>query len=260
MPEQRAVPLRGRLDLATLAGIGLAVAGIVGGQLLEGGRPTSLMQGASFCIVFFGTVGAVLAQTQLATFRAGLKLGWWAMVAPARAPQRVVADVTRWAAAARKSGVLSLESAAGAADPFTRRGLELVADGRTADELRDVLETEISAYEDKLRQAARIWDAAGGYAPTIGILGAVIGLIQVMENLSDPSRLGAGIAVAFVATVYGVALANLFFLPIANKVRGLIAECVREREMVIEGLAAIADGVNPRMIARRLRGYLAQEA
>ncbi len=247
---------RGGLDPATVGGLLLAAAGILGGQWLEGGRPGALVQGAGFCIVFFGTVGAVLTQTRLAVFGAGLKLGWWAVVTPPAARNHIVLDVTRWAESARKAGVLKLEAAANAAEPFARRGLELLIDGRTPEEIREIMETEINAYEDRLRQAARIWDAAGGYAPTIGILGAVIGLIQVMENLTEPSRLGAGIAVAFVSTVYGVAMANLLFLPVGNKVRTLIAELVREREMLVEGLAAIAEGVHPRLITRRLRGYL----
>ncbi|HUO44444.1 MAG TPA: flagellar motor protein [Burkholderiales bacterium] len=245
-----------RLDPSTFAGLGLALAGIIGGQLLEGGNPASLVQGAGFCIVFLGTIGAVLAQTRLSTFVDGVKLGWWTLSVPAVEPQRTMRDVTRWAEIVRKEGLLKLEGELRpTVEPFTRRGLELLIDGGSPDDLRDIMALEIAAYEERLRQAARIWDAAGGYAPTIGILGAVLGLIQVMQNLSDPSRLGAGIAVAFVSTIYGVALANLLFLPIANKVRALIAERVRLHEMLVEGLAAIANGDHPRLITRRLQGY-----
>jgi len=247
-----------RADPSTFAGLGLALAGIIGGQLLEGGDPASLVQGAGFCIVFLGTVGAVLTQTRLPTFLEGVKLGWWAMFAPAFEPRRAMLDVARWAEIVRKQGLLKLEGELRpATEPFTRHGLELLIDGGSPEELRDIMAVEVAAYEERLRQAARIWDAAGGYAPTIGILGAVLGLIQVMQNLSDPSRLGAGIAVAFVSTIYGVALANLLFLPVANKVRALIAERVRLHEMVVEGLAAIANGDHPRLIARRLQGFFA---
>ena len=141
-------------------------------------------------------------------------------------------------------------------DPFERKGLQLLVDGAEPNVLREALELEINAFEARYRAAARVWEAAGGYAPTVGILGAVMGLIQVMENLTDPARLGAGIAVAFVATIYGVGLANLVFLPIANKIKALVARDVSMREMLIEGLVGIANGENPRSIEIRLQGYL----
>ena len=121
---------------------------------------------------------------------------------------------------------------------------------------RQVLEVEINTYEDELKLSARIWEAAGGYSPTIGILGAVLGLIHVMENLSDPSKLGAGIAVAFVATIYGVGLANLVFLPMANKLKAHINRLIVQREMIVDGLVGIANGDNPRIIESRLQGYI----
>jgi chemotaxis protein MotA len=141
-------------------------------------------------------------------------------------------------------------------DPFQKGALQLLVDGADADKLRETLEVQISNFETVERQAARVWEAAGGYAPTLGILGAVIGLIHVMENLSDPSRLGAGIAVAFVATIYGVGLANLVFLPIANKIKFTIARRVTEREIICDGLIGIAHGDNPRIIEARLKGYV----
>ena len=147
---------------------------------------------------------------------------------------------------------------AGQADPFARKGLQLLVDGIEPARLRDVLEVEIDAFETSLKQAARVWESAGGYSPTIGIIGAVMGLIHVMENLTDPAKLGGGIAVAFVATIYGVGAANLIFLPIAKKLMAIIARLVTVREMMVDGFVGIANGENPRIIENRLQGYLLQ--
>ncbi len=141
-------------------------------------------------------------------------------------------------------------------DPFMRKGLQLLVDGVEPERLREVLEVEIGAYEEQMKLAAKIWESAGGYSPTIGIIGAVMGLIHVMENLSDPSKLGAGIAVAFVATIYGVGAANLIFLPIAKKLLANIARLVALREMFVDGLVGIANGDNPRIIESRMQGYI----
>ena len=141
-------------------------------------------------------------------------------------------------------------------DEFTRKGLQLLVDGAEPERLREVLEVEINTFEDEMKLSAKIWEAAGGYSPTIGILGAVMGLIHVMENLSEPSKLGAGIAVAFVATIYGVGLANLVFLPMANKLKAHIGRLVVQREMMVDGLVGIANGDNPRIIESRLKGYI----
>ena len=134
--------------------------------------------------------------------------------------------------------------------------MQLLVDGAVPERLREVLEVQISTFEEEMKLSARIWEAAGGYAPTIGILGAVMGLIHVMENLSDPSKLGAGIAVAFVATIYGVGLANLVFLPMSNKLKAHINRLVVQREMIVDGLVGIANGDNPRIIESRLQGYI----
>jgi chemotaxis protein MotA len=157
----------------------------------------------------------------------------------------------------RREGLLALDPIVNELkDEFTRKGLQLVVDGAEPDRLREVMEVEISTYEQEMKLSARIWEAAGGYSPTIGILGAVMGLIQVMENLSDPSKLGAGIAVAFVATIYGVGLANLVYLPMANKLKAHINRLIVQREMIVDGLVGIANGDNPRIIESRLRGYI----
>jgi len=173
------------------------------------------------------------------------------------APQRLIEQMALWSHIARKEGLLALEAqVALLADPFMKKGLQLLVDGAEPDRLRDLLEIEIVAYEDQMKLAARVWEAAGGYAPTIGILGAVMGLIQVMENLSDPSKLGAGIAVAFVATIYGVGSANLVFLPVGKKLMANISRLVAMRDMFVDGLVGIANGDNPRIIESRLQGYV----
>lgn len=160
---------------------------------------------------------------------------------------------------ARRGGLLALEPQLGAAGgTYERKGLQLLIDGAEPQVLREILERDIDTFDESHRIAAKIWESAGGYAPTVGILGAVLGLIHVMENLSDPSKLGAGIAVAFVATVYGVGSANLLFLPLAGKLKAVIGREVKRREMLIDGLVAIANGDNPRVIEGRLSGYLAE--
>lgn len=248
------------MDFSSLIGIAIALTGIIGGQLLEGGYLGSLLQSAAFLIVLCGTVGAVIVQSPARVFLRGVRMAKWIVLPPVFAPQRVIAEVLRWSLSARKEGLLSLEQhAQAAADGFARKGLQMLVDGAEPEKLRDAMEVEIITYEEYHRQAARIWEAAGGYAPTIGILGAVLGLIHVMENLSDPARLGSGIAVAFVATIYGVGLANLVFLPVANKLKVLIARQVLVREILVDGLVSIASGENPRMIENRLLGYVTDQ-
>lgn len=248
------------MDFSSIIGISIALAGIVGGQLLEGGYAGSLLQSAAFVIVFGGTAGAVMAQSPARVFARGVRMAKWIVLPPDFAPRRMIAEILRWSLAARKEGLLALEQQANlAADPFARKGLQLLIDGAEPEKLREAMEVEIISFEEYHRQAARIWEAAGGYAPTIGILGAVLGLIHVMENLSDPARLGSGIAVAFVATIYGVGLANLVFLPVAHKLKALIAQQVLVREMLVDGLVSIANGENPRMIENRLQGYVSDQ-
>ena len=245
------------MDPNSLIGLLVALAGIVGGQALEGGRLGSLFQFTAFVIVFAGTVGAVLVQSPMPTFMTGLRLVRWVFRSPVFDRAALVAQLTQWSQLARREGLLGLEKFVdGVPDRFLRRGLQMVVDGIEPERMRVALEVEIDTLETVQRDAARIWESAGGYAPTIGILGAVLGLIHVMENLSDPSKLGGGIAVAFVATIYGVALANLVFLPIAGKLKLHIAAQVRFREIMTDGLVGIANGENPRIIESRLAGYL----
>lgn len=245
------------MDSLSLFGIGLALAAIAGGQLIEGGALGSLLQGAAFLIVVGGTLGAVMLQNPLPIFLQGLKMGRWIFVSPALDSNAIITQITEWAVAARKEGVLALENRLPEVrDAFARNGLQMLVDGFEPDKIKAAMETEISAFEARQGAAARIWESAGGYAPTIGILGAVLGLIHVMENLTDPAKLGGGIAVAFVATIYGVASANLIFLPVAGKLRTLIHQLVTQRELVVDGLLGIANGENPKLIEMRLQGYL----
>ncbi|MFU2488476.1 flagellar motor protein [Thauera sp. WH-1] len=245
------------MDKISLVGLTLGIAAIVIGQVLEGGHISSLVQPTAFLIVVGGTLGAVMLQSPLRTFVDGMRMARWVFVPPAMNSQGVIDQVENWSHVARKEGLLTLENQIDALpDPFMRKGLQLLVDGVEPNRLREVLEVEIGVWENQMRQSARIWEAAGGYAPTIGILGAVMGLIHVMENLSDPSRLGAGIAVAFVATIYGVGFANLVFLPIAKKLAAHIITLTTQREMFVDGLVGIANGDNPRIIASRMQGYV----
>ena len=245
------------MDKTSLVGLTLGIAAIVVGQVLEGGHLSSLFQPTAFLIVVGGTLGAVMLQSPLRTFVDGMRMGRWVFVPPVVSHETIIDQVASWSAVARKEGLLTLENQIDALpDPFMRKGLQLLVDGVEPNRLREVLEVEINVWEEQMRQAARIWEAAGGYAPTIGILGAVMGLIHVMENLSDPSRLGAGIAVAFVATIYGVGFANLVFLPIAKKLAAHILTLTNQREMFVDGLVGIANGDNPRIIASRMQGYV----
>lgn len=245
------------MDVISLLGLVLGVSAIVVGQLLEGGHIGSLLQPTAFFIVIGGTVGAVMLQSPVSVFFAGMRMVKWVFAPPVLAPRRLIEQTAQWSQIARKEGLLALEAQVETlSDPFMRKGLQLLVDGAEPDRLRDVLDVEINSFENKMKMGARIWESAGGYAPTIGILGAVLGLIQVMENLSDPSKLGAGIAVAFVATIYGVGSANLIFLPISKKLMANISRMVLIREMFVDGLVGIANGDNPRVIESRLQGYI----
>ena len=245
------------MDWGSVAGLLLALIGVLVGQLLEGGRVGSLVQPAAFAIVMIGTMGAVLLQSGLANFKRGIRMARSAFILPVDESQQLMHDVTMWSATARREGLLSLERYLDAqTDPFIEKGLRLVVDGIEPYRLRETLEIAITSYETRQRQAVKVWEAAGGYAPTIGILGAVLGLIHVMENLSDPARLGSGIAVAFVATIYGVGFANLVFLPIGGKLKAMVAREVMRREMLADAFGCIASGDNPRLIEERMATYL----
>ena len=247
------------MDWASIVGVVIALAGLLLGHSMDGGKFASLVQPAAFSIVVVGTFGAVLLQNESATFMRGVRMLRWVFRPPPSRRTSLAREITAWSSHARRDGLLSLEQyMQGTNDKFIQKGLRLVIDGIHPDKLRGILEIELTAYEFSQRQAAKIWESAAGYAPTIGILGAVLGLIHVMENLSDPSRLGSGIAVAFVSTVYGVGLANLFFYPIGNKLKGIVAETVTQYEILTEVFHDIASGDHSRVVEERVASLLSR--
>jgi chemotaxis protein MotA len=243
-------------DLASLGGLALALAGIIGGLLLEKGSISDVAQGTAAMIVLGGTFGAVLVTTPMAiVVRAFKGLGAVFFERSDRVPETIEALI-QYAGKARKHGIVSLESeAATIADPFLRKALNLAVDGTDLQELRKMMEIDIALSEHAAESEARVWEAAGGYAPTIGIIGAVMGLIQVMKHLEDIKEVGHGIAVAFVATVYGVGLANIFFLPAANKLKARMRTASLRKDMVLEGVIGIVEGLNPTLIRMKLEAY-----
>jgi chemotaxis protein MotA len=245
------------MDILTIAGIVLALGAILGGQVLEGGHIGSIMQVTAFLIVMGGTIGAVMVNYPMAIFMKGMantKMVFFNVHVDSKA---MIAQIVELATLSRKQGLLALEGKLkGLTDPFLMKGLQLVIDGTEAKAIREILEIEVEQFEETNNLSGKVWESLGGFAPTIGILGAVLGLIHVMENLSDPSKLGSGIATAFVATIYGVGAANLFFLPIGGKIKLKTIELVLARQLIIEGLVSLAQAENPKMIEEKLSGYL----
>lgn len=244
------------MDWASVAGLALALAGILVGHTLDGGKFASLIQPAAFAIVVVGTFGAVLLQSERRSFLLGVRMLRWVFFPPKSGREPLAREIALWSLTARRDGLLSLEQYMGTKDKFIQKGLRLVVDGIQPEKLRNLLENDINAYEFSQRQAARIWESAAGYAPTIGIIGAVLGLIHVMENLSDPSRLGSGIAVAFVSTVYGVGLANLFFYPVGNKLKAIVSDKVAQYEILAEVFHDLATGDHTRVVDERVASLL----
>ncbi len=245
------------MDILSLLGIIIGFGAIIGGQYLEGGHIDSILNAVALMIVLGGTLGAVMLQTSLKTFLDALKMMSWVFVPPKLSTEELLEKILEWNQIARREGLFKLESLAELEeDPFIEKGLQLISDGGTPEMIREILENDLDIQEAKEIQAAKVYEAMGGYSPTIGIIGAVLGLIHVMRNLAEPSSLGSGIAVAFVATIYGVGLANLLFLPIANKLRAAIERRTSYYIMLIEGLIKVADGENPRIIESHLQVYL----
>ena len=244
------------MDITTIAGVVVAIGFILLGQLLEGGHVGSIVQGTAALIVFGGTIGAVLVSFPLKDFVRGLKLAVMALRDKKNDLDQIVQQIVELAGVARRDGVLALEQRLPALeDDFLRRAVGFIVDGVDAAVTRDALETEIMHHYEQDTLAAKVFESAGGYAPTIGILGAVLGLIHVMENLNDPSKLGGGIATAFVATVYGVGSANILFLPIATKVKRKLALEKERRILIAEGVLSIQAGLNPRVLEEKIRAY-----
>ncbi|MDX1914542.1 MAG: flagellar motor protein [Methylophilus sp.] len=245
------------MDWSSLIGLLVALLAILIGQSIEGGHISSLIQPAAFIIVMFGTFGAVLVQSNMANFKAGILMLRNVFITPIDDRIELAKRVNQWSIYARKEGIFMLENyLKRETEPFIRKGLQLMIDGTPPDRIREICAIDVHFYEVHQRNAAKIWSAAGGYAPTIGILGAVLGLIHVMENLTDPTRLGGGIAIAFVATIYGVGLANLVFIPVANKLKNIISHEMMRREMLINAWVSIARGDHPKIVEERLQSYL----
>jgi len=232
------------------------MAGIIGGLILEKGSLQDVAQGTAAMIVLGGTFGAVLVTTPMAiVLRAFRGLGA-VFFERAGETAATIDRLIQYATKARKQGIVSLETdAASIGDPFMRKALSLAVDGTDLQELRKMMEIDIALAEHTAEAEAKVWDAAGGYAPTIGIIGAVMGLIQVMKHLEDIKEVGHGIAVAFVATVYGVGSANIFFLPAAAKLRTRMHEASLHKDMILEGIIGIVEGLNPTLIRLKLDAY-----
>lgn len=251
---------KGTVDVASILGLILAALAILGGQALEGGSVGSILQPTAALIVLGGTFGACLLQFQLSAALTSLKALLKVFQEPGINNRGVIQEIIRLANKARKEGVISLESdAQRISDPFLKKALTMAMDGVEPKVLRETMELEISNLEEEAEQPIKFWQAAGGYSPTIGILGAVLGLIHVMENLSDPSKLGQGIAVAFVATVYGVGFANLIYLPAAGKLKLKAKARMVAKEIMLVGVISILEGENPRLIDDKLRSYLSRK-
>lgn len=249
------------MDKSSVGGIALAVCGILAGLFLEGGNLGQVMQPTAAMIILGGTLGACMLQFPLATFVAAFKNLAMVFFERKRDAQAVIRELVGYAQTARKEGIVSLDrELAKIQDPFLKKSLMLAIDGTEPQELRKTMELELQNREEQEEKIPMVFEAAGGFSPTIGILGAVLGLIQVMQHLDRMDEVGRGIAVAFVATIYGVGIANLFFLPSAGKLKIRMREEQLAREMILEGVVAILEGLNPRMVEVKLQGYLAEGA
>ncbi len=245
------------MDILSIVGIIIAFVAILSGSVMEGGHLGSLFQLTAFVIVVGGTVGAVLLHTTIPTFWRSMVIVRWVFVTPKIDFNETIDKIVNWSQLSRREGLLALENASEIeTDQFSRKGLQMLVDGNEPETIRDVMETEINTIERDDMQAAKVFESMGGYSPTIGILGAVLGLIHVMNNLADPEKLGSGIATAFVATIYGVGLANLILLPIAGKLKAQVRQQSTQFEMTLEGIVSIAEGENPRSLQAKLQSYI----
>jgi chemotaxis protein MotA len=244
------------MDIATPLGLVLGFGAIIVGVTLEGLHLSALVQPTAAMIVLGGTFGAAFVSFPLGVAIQAAK-DIKKLLAGAEQFDQLIASLCDYAATARKNGILSLEQEiANISDDFLKKALSLAVDGLEPNDVRELMENEIAAEEEHSKMSAEFFEAAGGYAPTIGIIGAVLGLIHVMSNLEDTSKLGEGIAVAFVATIYGLITANIVCLPFATKIKGKIKEEILQREIIVSGVVSILSGENPRLIERKLRSFL----
>ena len=245
------------MDKASIGGVLLAFAGIVAGLMIEGGNLSQILQPAAALIVFGGTLGAVLLQFPLTTVVAAFRSMAHVFAAPRKQNDQLIQLLVSFANKARRNGVVSLDADLRTIpDPFLKRSLMLAVDGTEPGDLRKIMRVSLDSTIEREDQLPMVFESAGGFSPTIGILGAVLGLIQVMQHLDNMQAVGRGIAVAFVATIYGVGIANLFFLPFAGKMRIRIRDGQQRREMMLEGVISILEGMNPSMLEVKLAGFL----
>lgn len=246
-----------RPDIATIAGVGVAFACILGGLVLEKGNVKDVAQITAALIVVGGTAGAVMVSSPMRTIMSAIAHLKPVFFESSHNLEGLIDEIIGYASKARKQGIVSLEAEAGTiSDPFLRKAMNLAVDGADIDELKAMMELEIEQRENVADEAAKVFESGGGYAPTIGIIGAVLGLIQVMKNLENISEVGHGIAVAFVATLYGVGIANILLLPAAAKIRARSAADTRMRELSLQGVVGMIEGSNPKLIRARLEAYL----
>lgn len=245
-----------RPDLFSIGGLVVALGGILTGLIMDGGSFKDVRQVSAALIVVGGTLGAVMVTTPMSVLLRAVKKSSAIFLEKGYSPASVIDEIVAYATQARKQGIVSLEQQADAIqDPFMRKALNLAIDGVEMNQLRAIMELEITALEHEGEAEAKVFEAAGGYSPTIGIIGAVLGLMQVMKNLANIDEVGRGIATAFVATVYGVALANIFLLPAGNKLKARVKEEVRIRELALEGVLSVVEGLNPKLIRTKLEAY-----
>jgi chemotaxis protein MotA len=245
-----------RPDFATLGGLALAAGCILGGLMIEGGKLTDIAQITALMIVLGGTIGAVMVTTPLKTLIRAAKYLGNVFFEEEEDPREVIEEIIAYATKARKNSIMSLEAdLPNIADPFLRKALSLSVDGTDLQELRAMMELDLAMRQRSGEAIAKVYESAGGYAPTIGIIGAVLGLIQVMKHLENIEEVGRGIAVAFVATVYGVASANLFFLPAGNKIKARLRDSLHVKELMLEGVCSIVEGMNPKLIRVKLEAF-----
>src|SRR5580693_179750 len=245
-----------RPDLATIAGLALAFGGIVGGLLMEGGKIRDISQVTAAFIVLGGTLGAVMVSTPMPVLKGAMLRMIHVVVDKTQAPDAAIEQLIGYATMARKNGLVSLESEAmEITDPFLRKALTLAVDGTDLQEIRNMMQLDMDITDSRAQAEAKVFETGGGYSPTIGIIGAVMGLIQVMKNLANIEEVGHGIAVAFVATVYGVGLANILLLPAAAKIKARIERDTDLKELKLEGVIDIVEGLNPKLIRSKLDAY-----
>ena len=239
----------------------LAAGGILGGLVLEGGKLTDIAQVTALMIVLGGTIGAVMVTTPLRTLIKAAKCLGSVFFEHSQEPAEMIEEIISYATKARKNSIISLEAdLPNIADPFLRKAISLSVDGTDLQELRKMMELDIGMEHRGGEAVVKVYEAAGGYSPTIGIIGAVLGLIQVMKHLENIKEVGRGIAVAFVATVYGVASANLFFLPAANKIKARFHHAMEAKELMLEGVCSIVEGLNPKLIRMKLEAFTPKSA